>query len=358
MKTIRTIAAILVAAFLVLSPALALAAGETVTVATNASSYGSQSTVQVTGTVSPAPTTSSTAVTVTTKGTAGVVDIGTATVGTTGTYSYAFVTGGSANWQAGSYTVNATYGGPGGSGSATTTFTYTGGSSGGGAANYYMSVNIQAAYLSNGQVGISVLTSSPTGTLDDVATWSPFHIHYPDGTLHNICTPATTSNCVGTFTRVHTGFYYVNFTLSSATPGLYSIHAGTTDANSVTGEGLGTFVVPVGGSTQTSTTGGGSGTVTQTVTVTSTGTGGTSSDAAALAAIQTQLSSMSTTLNGISTGVSSITNTLSTLSTGLASVAGMPQQLTNLNNSVNNDQTYVLVVAALAAITLVTKISE
>jgi hypothetical protein len=363
MKTLRTIATVLLAAFMVLAPLAAVAAGETVTVATNSTTYAGASVIQVTGTVSPAPASSNTAVVVTTKGPSGVVDTGPASVATgTGAYSYTFVAGGSTMWTTGTYTVNATYGGPGGTGSATSTFTYTASSSGGGSglSNYFMSVSIQATtpVPQGGAVGISVLTSSPTGTLDDVKTWSPFHIHYPDGTLHNVCQLANSTNCVGTLTRVHTGFYYVNFTLaSSALTGLYSIHAGTTDANGVTGEGLGTFTV-VTPSSSGGSTGGGSSTVTTTVTVTS-GTGGTStsSDAAALAAIQTQLGGMSTTLNGISTGVSGITNTLSGLSTGLANVAGMPAQLTALNNSVNNDQTYVLVVAALAAITLVLELA-
>ncbi len=263
------------------------------------------------------------------------------------------------------YTVNATWGFNGATATATSTFQYTatGTQGSGGPSNYFMTVNIQATYIaSTGYVGISILTSSPTGTLDDVATWSPFHIHYPDGTLHNICNPGTAAGavCLGTYTRVHTGYYYVNFTLpATALQGLYGVHAGTTDANGVTGEGLGTFTVQPassGGSGPGTTT-----TVTQTVTATSSGS---SPDAAALAAIQTQLSGISTTLsavqttvNGISTGVTGITNTLGTFSTGIGQVAGISGQLTTLTNSVNNNQTYVLVVAALAAITLVLELA-
>ncbi len=51
-------------------------------------------------------------------------------------------------------------------------------------------------------VQIAVLTTSPTGTANDVSLWSPFHIHYPDGTLHNLCTgPGIPSGCSGTFPR-------------------------------------------------------------------------------------------------------------------------------------------------------------
>ena len=103
-----------------------------------------------------------------------------------------------------------------------------------------MSVSIQAVDVpatTGTSVYISVLTASPAGTLDDVVTWAPFHIHYPDNTLHNICTGAgTPSGCIGTFARVHTGFYAVNFTLpATALTGLYAIHAGTKDNSSVTG---------------------------------------------------------------------------------------------------------------------------
>src|SRR5580704_11350176 len=124
MKTLRTIATILLAAFMVLGPMAAFAAGETVTVATNAPTYTGMATVQVSGTVTPAPADASTSVVVTTTGPMGAVDTGTATVQpTSGTYLYVFVAGGP-SWISGAYKVNATYGGPGGTGSATTTFTY------------------------------------------------------------------------------------------------------------------------------------------------------------------------------------------------------------------------------------------
>jgi heme/copper-type cytochrome/quinol oxidase subunit 2 len=62
MKTLRTIAAVIVAVVLVFGPTIAFAAGETVTVTTGAPTYAGQSTIQVTGTVTPAPTVSNTAV--------------------------------------------------------------------------------------------------------------------------------------------------------------------------------------------------------------------------------------------------------------------------------------------------------
>ena len=66
MKTLRTLATVLLAAVLVLGPTVAFGATLTMTLATNAPSYAGQATIQVTGTITPAPATSNTAVVVTT----------------------------------------------------------------------------------------------------------------------------------------------------------------------------------------------------------------------------------------------------------------------------------------------------
>ena len=376
MKTIRTLSAVILAAVLVLGPAVAFGATLTMTLQTNAPSYAGQSTITVTGTVTPAPTISNTAVVITTKGPSGAVDIGEATVATsTGAFTYTLVSGGSSAWTSGTYTVNGTWGAQGNTATKTATFGYTsgGGTSSGGAA---MAVTIDATTpaVAGSTVYIAVLTASPTGTLDDVATWSPFHIHYPDGTLHNVCTAvATPAGCIGTFTRVHTGFYSVNFTLpATASTGLYAIHAGTTDANGVTGEGLGAFTVQAVSpspdaaaltSIQTSLTG-----MTTTlsglqssinVLTSSLGTinSGIATVNTGITTLTTDVTGLTGSVNTISTGVTGITNTLAGLATSLNTVSGISAQLTSLNNAINNNQTYVLVVAALAAITLVLELA-
>jgi len=68
MKTLRTIATIALAAFLVFGPLAAFAAGETVTVSTNSATYSGTNTVLVTGTVAPAPSAANTAAVITTRG--------------------------------------------------------------------------------------------------------------------------------------------------------------------------------------------------------------------------------------------------------------------------------------------------
>jgi len=254
LKTIRTIAAVILAAFMVLGPLAASGATLTMTIATNNPTYTGTNTVTITGTITPAPTIASSVV-ITTKGPMGAVDIGEANVATgTGAFTYALVAGGNAGWVSGTYTVNGTWGAQGNTATATTTFIYSAVGGGGG--------------------GTVTVTSTVTATT----------------------------------------------TVAQAT-------------TTVT-------------STQVSLT-----TITNNV---------PSSDAAALSQIQTELtqitgslSTLTTAVNTISTGVTGITNTLSSLSTNLTTLNGIGGQISSMNSAVNNNQTYVLVVAALAAITLV-----
>lgn len=244
MNTLRTIATVLAAAFLVLGPVAAFGAGETVTVSTDHPSYSGMANIQISGTVTPAPSVSNTAVVVTTTGPMGAVDTGEAPVATsTGAYNFVVVSGGP-SWTSGTYTVNATYGGPGGSGSAIVTFLYN------------------ATQSGNGYTVITV----------------------------TISTTSTVTTTVGV----------------------------------------------------------------QTVTTTTTVP---SSDASALAGIQTSLNNLQSSIATISSGVSAIQTSLTSTTSGLGALLNVPSQVTTLTNDVNNNQTYVLVVAALAAITLVLELA-
>ncbi|HEV2174034.1 MAG TPA: hypothetical protein VGS04_08125 [Nitrososphaerales archaeon] len=250
MKTLRTIATVLLAAFLVLGPVAAFAAGETVTVSTDAKTYSGNATIQVSGTVTPAPSAAGTAVVVTTTGPMGAVDTGTAPVAaTTGTYSYVLVAG-SPQWIGGTYTVNATYGGPGGTGSMTTTFAYQG-------------------------VG-------PGGEETDTVT-----------------TTVTTTVAQATIT-------------STVTTTSAIVNPDTAQLNTI----------------QT-----------------------------ALTSITNTLGTITSSLNTISSGITAIQSSITSSTSGFGALAGVPGQITTLTNDVNNNQTYVLVVAALAAITLVLELA-
>src|SRR5580658_589965 len=125
MKTIRAIATLLLAAFMVLGPLAAHAATSTMTLQTNAPTYSGQATIIITGTISPAPTIASSVV-ITTRGPVGAVDIGTAAVATgTGAFTYSLVSGGSATWVTGAFTVNGTWGAQGNTATMSASFLYS-----------------------------------------------------------------------------------------------------------------------------------------------------------------------------------------------------------------------------------------
>jgi hypothetical protein len=267
MKTLRTIATIMLAVFMVLGPVAAFAAGETVTVSTNSPTYSGNATIQVSGTVTPAPTTATTAVVITTKGPMGVVDSNVATVATgTGAFNYAFVAG-SSMFVSGTYTVNATYGGPGGSGSGTTTFVYNG-------------------------IGT---TTGVTSTVTVTST---------------ITTAVSTATVTSTIASAD----------SAQLTAIQTSLAGITSALSVLTTGFGTI-----------------------------NTG--------IQALQTSVNALSTPLNTLQSGVTALGSQLTSISNNITAVNNIGPQMTSLTNAVNTNQTYVLVVAALAAITLVLELA-
>ena len=264
MNTTRTIATIALAAFLVLGPALASGATRSMTLTPNSSSYSGQATITVTGTISPAPTIANTAVVVTTKGPAGAVDIGEAVVATgTGAFTYVYVSGGSANWVTGTFTVNGTWGAQGDTASAITTFTYTAGQNGGGVVTVTTTTTSTTTVFSTTTVAAATTTvvNPDTQTLNQIAT---------------------------SVASMQSGFA----TLSSTISGLSST-----------------------------------------------------------------LSSLQSAVNTANTGITNLGTTITGISSGLSTLGNVGNQISSMNTAVNNNQTYVLVVAALAAITLVLELA-
>jgi len=182
MKTLRSILAVLLAFMVLSGPTIASAAGETVTVTTNATTYQGSAIILVTGTVSPPPASSGTAVVVTTTGPMGAVDIAEAPVaGTSGAFNYSLVTGGTPQWVGGVYTVNATYGGPTGTGSGAAIFTY--------------SAAPLAATVTVTSVSITTQTSTITSTVRTTVTASP---------VTSVSTTTQTSTATNTLTVTST----------------------------------------------------------------------------------------------------------------------------------------------------------
>jgi hypothetical protein len=111
-------------AFLV-TPALA-ATPYTVTVQTDAASYIAAQQIMISGTVTPAPGANTAVITIKAPDNKTVVDTGDDVVSaTTGAYSHVTVAGGTAAWIAGTYTVNATWGGYSSTAVAVTRFHYS-----------------------------------------------------------------------------------------------------------------------------------------------------------------------------------------------------------------------------------------
>lgn len=107
-------------------PVFAQATTYTVTVQTNAPTYSGATPILITGVVSPAPG-AGTAVVISIKNPVGALaDYAEANVNAaTGSFNYTSVPGGSATWTFGTYTINATWGGPGGTAFGIASFNYT-----------------------------------------------------------------------------------------------------------------------------------------------------------------------------------------------------------------------------------------
>jgi hypothetical protein len=342
------------------------------TLSTSASSYQGQATISVSGTISPAPATPKSSVIITTKGQTGFADIGKAIDATgSGAFSYTFVSGGSAAWsQSGTYTINGTWGQGGDTATTTTTFSYQAVGGGGGGSN---AINVQVTASSPtiggatpaNQEYVAILTSFAGNGSLAAATFQTVHYHTPSGTLVTLCSSAGQASCTGTFTTIHKGFYTINFTAPSA-PGGYFIHAWTNGpvatGSTGQGQGLGQFTITTiaGGSpdaaalAQIQTTLNG---MSSSITVLTTGFGTISSGIQALTTSVNGLSGMQTSLNTISTGVTQLTTSLTAISGNINQINAIGGQITSMNNAINNNQTYVLVVAALAAITLVLELA-
>jgi len=320
MKTIPTIATAILAIFLVLAPAVAF--GAAVTVKTDSASYTGTTSIHVSGQVTPPPTTN-TAVTLTTMNPSKqVVDIGIAGVSQVdGTYSYTLVPGGTAAWVSGTYTINAVTN----NATASTTFGYTPTSGGGGsgAGPVGFALVHAASPLLPGQTISVIVTSSALGAAT-ASYWAP---------------GASAATSLGAATRI-AGINYA-YAFSAALPagaasGVYLLTASVT--NSTTNVAIGT--------TGEFTVNG--------------GLASAATDAAIganVTKLATTVASMQATLGTISTGVTSANSGITQVNTNLGGLAGAGAQLTALNSAIANNQTYVLVVAALAAITLVLELA-
>jgi hypothetical protein len=203
---------------------------------------------------------------------------------------------------------------------------------------------------------VAILTSWASNGSLAAATFQTVHYHTPDNTLVTLCSSTGQSGCTGTFTTIHKGFYTIDFTLPSGAPtGGYFVHAWTSGPS--VGQGLGQFTVQTASGAagaqltqiQTSLNG-----LVSSVAVLTTGFGSINTQ---LQSVVSNTNGITSSLNTISTGVTGLTTSLQNIAPNLSKLDAVAGAITSMQNAINNNQTYVLVVAALAAITLVLELA-
>lgn len=190
----------------------ALAATYTVTVRTDAGTYSGNAQILVSGTVSPAPGTQTAVVVTVLNPNNSTVDIGEYAVNpTTGAYNGTTVAGGpmtcggSPCWVAGTYAVNATWGGPSGTATAMTTFTYSPSSSTTSTSSSSSSSSSSASSSTASSTSSSTTTSSTTSSTVSTSSTS-----LPSTTLTSTSSTSSTSKTSsGSSTALYLGIVAV-----------------------------------------------------------------------------------------------------------------------------------------------------
>lgn len=322
MKTIPTLVATALVLALVLSPMVAFAAGSiTFSSPSAGSSYKGTQSYTIAGTISPAPGIADN-VFVTVKNPSGVT-VDAASVSATpssGFFSYPTATGGSANWVTGTYTIAATdsYGATG-----TTTFTYTAAAAAAPSKGISIEVTSGGPFYPGQSFNVYALVQWSNGSLAAVSNFPIAHYH-----------TGTALTMLGTATMVHKGFYFWTVSTTGLADGVFGVHI-EANASGAISQGLGSFTI-----------------------------NSALASSSALNALSTVVGNLQTSVGTISAGVANIQSTLQSLSTSISSLSGLSGQISTLSghvtdatNALSSTQTYVLVVAVLAAITLVLELA-
>src|SRR2546425_5860692 len=351
MKALPTIAVGMLIAFLALLPLVSIAAAATVSVSVSPTNPSGAVALSITGTVSPAPGAGVNAfIQVFNSAGKTVASTVAAVDPTAGTFTYGFTTGGQSLWTTGTYSMPANAAGAVGSPkfSYTCAETICGATTPTPAAAATTAINValtaETPVWPGQATWVSVLTSSATNGSLVEATFQTIHYYTPAGGLVTLCTKTVTTNCTGTFARVHIGFYVWTFTLpSSAIDGAYFIHAWVNNGNNQQGQGLGQFTVNSALAQQ--------GTLTTISTALTAIQGSLTSIQSSITTTFGQLSTTLTTLQSAATATQDAANKAASAATALSG------SVTTITTGVQSSQTYILVVAALAAITLVLELA-
>ncbi len=327
MKSLSLLATGVLAALIMVAPAAVTAATITASVSpTTTLTTGSSYTVS--GTLTPAQSGVSALISVFNPSNVLVDTAGSATSSTTGAYTQSFVAGGSANWITGTYTVTVSAAGA----SASTSFSFSGPPTlSGGAA---LSVQVTTAGVVPGQdVRVYALVQWSNGSLTAVSSFPISHYHTGTGLTQ-----------LGPFTTVHPGLYFWTVSTSSLSDGVYAVHI-EASAGGAIAQGLGAFTV------QSLATAASQKSIMDSLT----------NAATSLASLSSTLSTVNSGIANIQTSLSGMTSTLTSVGAAATAasqaVSSVSSKVDSTLSAVNSSQTYVLVVAALAAITLVLELA-
>lgn len=380
MKTISTIATALIAALLVLSPALAVSAGS-ISLNTNSATYSGSQSITISGTANPAPGAGFSAlITVTNPAAQQVFQLPAPVDPSAGTFSLTFAAGGSAAWVTGTYSVTASLSGYS---TGVTTFQYTCTTCGGTTSGLSLIASATAASpLYAGQTAqVEAWVSWSTGRAASSASFTVWLVS-PSGSAAQITTKATpVTGASGAFwwniplassfsdglyvvilnaTATNSGTTYWTYTQTSFTVNSQIANTGALAAvqTAVTGLGnsLSTLATSVGNLQS------GLNSLSGTVGTINSNVNSLSSAVAALntavtGSLQTANSAL-TSIQGSITGLSTQVQAAATAANSASTAATAAQaSAKSASDAVSSTQTYVLVVAAIAAITLVLELA-
>src|SRR5437870_10162214 len=334
MKALPTIALGMLTAFLALLPLVSITAAATVSVSVSPTNPSGETALSITGTVSPAPGAGVNAFIQVFNPAGKTVASSVAAVDpTAGTYSNSFTTGGTTLWTTGTYTISVNAAGVTG----TNSFTYT--------ATIITpppSTNINAL-----RVWVQASTPVFPGDTVQIATLVEWVANGSLATTHfqtaHYHTPTNGLVNLGAATTIHKGFYFWTITLpANAATGTYFVHVWVNNSGPE-GQGLGAFTVSpslASGASQQ-----------QILTAVN---GVSSSLASSLGQITTALTTLQGAVVQLQTAA---TQTQTAAAAAQKAASDLSASVGTITTGVQSSQTYILVVAALAAITLVLELA-
>ncbi len=338
MKPLPLLVATALVAALVLAPMSFAAGSITFTSPASGASYKGTASYSISGAVSPIPSQADN-VFVSVKNPSGVtVDAASVSVAaTTGTFTYATATGGSANWVSGTYTITATdsFGATG-----TTTFAYTGSSAG------------QVTGLTFEAQGSSLVTAGETAYVSALVVQNGTPVSGANFTGSWYWAPgATSATHLSSATAGPAGAYEWTWPISASShPGFYAVYLALTLNGATTWVQTGFTVTTLANSN----TGALQKDLAGNFSALNSGISGLNS---ALSSLQSAVGSINTAVGGLGTTLSNIQTTLGNVNTNVNNLSGLSTNLQSATSGINSTQTYVLVVAVLAAITLVLELA-